>query len=184
MDYIEIEQKYALPDDGRLRGRLIELGAVPSAPVRQVDTYYNPPHRDFLEPAVISEWLRLREQAGKDSVNYKHWLPEDALIKTHCDEYESKISDVGALRRMLVALNFTPIVTVSKVREEWRFQDVIVAIDKVEGLGSYVEFEFDGEADDIQDALERLTKFVAELEISLDEALTIGYPHLLLGREH
>jgi len=184
VEYVEVEQKFEVPNREQLVRRLAELGASSSTPVRQIDTYYNAPHRDFLKPEVISEWLRLRDQAGNASVNYKRWLPDGAPVKTHCDEYESSVSDLGALRRMLAALNFTPVVVVNKIRQEWRLGDVVVAIDKVEGLGSYVEFEFDGNANSVQEALDWLAKFIANLGIPLGEPLNIGYPHLLLGREH
>lgn len=37
MKYIEVEQKFALPDPAQLKGRLEERDAKPGAPVRQVD---------------------------------------------------------------------------------------------------------------------------------------------------
>jgi adenylate cyclase, class 2 len=182
MKYTEVERKYTLADPERLIGRLTDLGATPAPSVHQIDSYYNAPHRDFLGPDVISEWLRLREQPGKTSINYKRWLPEGAAVKTHCDEYESAVTDLEALRRTFAALDFTPMVVVDKVRQEWRLDDVVVALDQVAGLGSYVEFEFDGDAETVKDALDRLRKFVATLGIELGEPLNHGYPHLLLGR--
>lgn len=183
MKYTEVEKKFTLADPGELTARLTALGATPAVAVRQVDTYYNAASRDFLEPETISEWLRLRDQDGTTSVNYKRWLPADAKVKTHCDEYESQVSDIEALRLTLAALDFTPIAVVDKVRQEWHVADeVVVAIDQVEGLGAYVEFEFEGEAATVEEALGRLEKFVAHLGIPLGEALNHGYPHLLLGR--
>ncbi|MGH3156556.1 MAG: class IV adenylate cyclase [Streptosporangiaceae bacterium] len=184
MKYTEIERKFELPDPEQLIDRLAAIGATAVPPVRQVDTYFNPPHRDFLASPVISEWLRLREQEGKTSVNYKRWLPDGAEVKTHCDEYESVIGDIEAVRRILTALNFSPIVTVDKTRREWHAAgEVTVAVDQVEGVGSYVEFEFEGDCETVEDALAQLGKFVASLGISLGEPLNYGYPHLLLGRQ-
>lgn len=182
MKYTEVERKYALPDPDLLIGRLTDLGGTPAQAVHQIDSYFNTPHRDFLGPEVISEWLRLREEPGKNSINYKRWLPEGATVKTHCDEYESAVADIEALRRMFAALDFTPLVVVDKVRQEWRLNDVLVAVDQVADLGSYVEFEFGGDAQTVEDALDRLGKFVATVGIELGEPLNHGYPHLLLGR--
>lgn len=183
MKYTEVERKFSLADPEQLIARLTDLGAVPAQPVRQIDTYFNAPHRDFLAPGVISEWFRLREQEGGASINYKRWLPPDAAVKTHCDEYESVVSDPEAVRRALAALDFVPMVVVDKVRQEWHMaNEVVVAIDAVQGLGAYVEFEFYGDAETVGDALDRLAKFVANLGVALGEPLNHGYPHLLLGR--
>ncbi|MEE1828461.1 hypothetical protein PUR61_40800 [Streptomyces sp. BE20] len=38
---------------------LLARGATPGRPSRQVDTYYNAPHRDFLDNRAVSEWLRI-----------------------------------------------------------------------------------------------------------------------------
>src|SRR5215471_7357117 len=107
MKHIEVEQKYQLPDPSALRTHLKDKGAKKLGTQHQVDVYYNAPHRDFLAPPNISEWLRLRHEDGQASINYKRWLPLEAKIKTHCDEYESPIGDVEALDKLLEALNFT-----------------------------------------------------------------------------
>jgi adenylate cyclase, class 2 len=182
--YIEVEQKFALTEPDRLKQRLEERGGKPGPAVRQVDAYYNAPHRDFTAPAVISEWLRLRETDHGASVNYKRWLPEDAEIKTHCDEYETPVEDVEALRRTLDALDFTKLVTVDKTREEWTLPgEVVVAFDTVADAGHFVEFEFKGEADSAEDAIGRLQAFIDGLDVSLGDRINRGYPHMILGRE-
>lgn len=184
MKYIEVEQKFALDDPNRLKQRLAERDGKPGPAVRQVDTYHNAPHRDFLAPAVISEWLRLREADNGASVNYKRWLPEDAEIKTHCDEYETPVEDVEALRRTLDALDFTKLVTVDKTREEWTVPgEVVVAFDTVADAGHFVEFEFKGEAASAEEAITRLQAFIDGLGVNLGDRINRGYPHMLLGRE-
>lgn len=54
MQYIEVEKKYALPDPAALKAKLEALGAKPSEPTRQVDAYFNAPHRDFTAPRASS----------------------------------------------------------------------------------------------------------------------------------
>ena len=184
MKYIEVEQKFALTEPDRLKQQLEERGGKPGSAVRQVDTYYNAPHRDFLAPAVISEWLRLRETDTGASVNYKRWLPEDAEIKTHCDEYETPVEDAEALRRTLVVLDFAKLVTVDKIREEWTIPgEVVVAFDTVANAGHFVEFEFKGEAQSAEEAITCLQAFIDGLDVRLGDRINQGYPHILLGRE-
>ncbi|ONH31346.1 MULTISPECIES: class IV adenylate cyclase [Protofrankia] len=184
MQYIEVEKKFTLPDPAVLKAALERLGAKPSEPTRQVDVYYNAPHRDFLAPTVVSEWLRIRTEGRGSSVNFKRWHPVEAAVKTHADEYESKVDDVEAIRRLLEALDFTPLVTVDKTREEWKLPEVEVVFDHVEGAGHFVEFEFKGDANDVEDATVRLEDFIDSLGVALGEPINRGYPHILLDREH
>lgn len=184
MQYIEVEKKFALPDPAALKAKLDELGAKPSEPTRQVDAYYNAPHKDFLAVETISEWLRIRAEDRGCSVNFKRWHPVDALIKTHADEYETKVDDVEDIRRLLEALDFRPLVTVDKSREEWKFPEVEIVFDHVIDAGDFVEFEFKGDAANVEDATARLEKFITSLDVQLGEPINRGYPHILLGREH
>jgi hypothetical protein len=88
MKHVEVEVKYSLPDPETLVRRLAELDAVPLGEDRQVDTYFNAPHRDFLAGEIVSEWLRLRTETGdhtaeRNSINFKRWLPLGAAEATH-----------------------------------------------------------------------------------------------------
>lgn len=184
MRYTEVEKKFAVVDPAPLKARLAELGVQPSAPVRQVDTYYNAPHRDFLGTEVVSEWLRIRTDDRGDSLNFKRFHPLETVAKTHADEFETGVDDVEAVRRLLQALGFRPMVTVEKTRVAYRLPDVEVAFDHVAGAGDFVEFEYKGAADDVADATRRLDRVIASLGVTLGAPVDRGYPHMLLGRKH
>ncbi|ALG12226.1 class IV adenylate cyclase [Kibdelosporangium phytohabitans] len=184
MQYVEVEKKYAVADVEALKTRLRRLGGKPGEPTHQVDQYFNAPHRDFLAPDAISEWFRVRTDERGSSINYKRWLPVDAITKTHADEFESMVDDVEAVRRMLQMLDFLPLVTVDKTREEWTMPTVEVAFDQVLHAGDFVEFEFKGDADSVEEATARLDEFIAGLNVELGERIDRGYPHMLIGREH
>ncbi|MFF8786791.1 class IV adenylate cyclase [Streptomyces sp. NPDC015125] len=185
MLYTEVEQKFRLHSPAHaLKGTLTGMEAKPGEASRQIDTYYNAPHRDFLAPASISEWLRVRVEDNTASLNFKRWHPIDAEIKTHCDEYESVVSDPKAVTHVLDALDCKKIAVVDKLREEWTTSDgdIAVAFDEVADLGTFVEFEFKGEADSIEAATARLDEFIASLGADLGERINAGYPHMVLGR--
>ncbi|MEU6721789.1 class IV adenylate cyclase [Nonomuraea sp. NPDC046802] len=182
MKYIEVEQKFRLLSPvEELKATLTTRGAKPGESARQVDTYYNAPHRDFLDGEVISEWLRIREEDGSSSLNFKRWYPLEEKIKTHCDEYESAIADAEAVRRTLKALDFTELTVVDKTREEWHVDGIALAFDHVAGLGDFVEFEFKGEAENVQEATAAITAFIEGLGVELGERIHAGYPHMTLG---
>ncbi|SDF99768.1 adenylate cyclase, class 2 [Sinosporangium album] len=182
MQYIEVEQKFRLlsPVDD-LKATLAARGAKAGESSRQVDTYYNAPHRDFLKGGVISEWLRIRQEEGHASLNFKRWYPLEEPIKTHCDEYESAISDAEAVRRTLAAMDFAELTVVDKSREEWHLDSIALAFDTVADLGNFVEFEFKGEADSVEQATAAITAFIESLDVELGERINAGYPHMTLG---
>jgi adenylate cyclase class 2 len=182
--YVEVEKKFALPHADALKAKLDRLGAIPREPVRQIDEYYNAPHRDFLAPQSISEWLRIRTEERGASINYKCWHPIGALVKSHADEYESAVGDVEAVRRLLEVLNFRPLITVDKTREAWTLPDIEIVFDHVAGAGHFIEFEFKGDATSVEDATALLQEFIASLDVELGEPINRGYPHILLGRDH
>jgi len=186
--HIEVEVKYSLPDPAVLVERLTELDAIPLGEHRQVDTYFNAPDRDFLAAEIVSEWLRLRTETGhgtpvRASVNFKRWLPLGSPEPTHCDEFESSVSDVDAVRKLLEALGCTEMVIVDKTRREWRLGDVIVAVDTVAGLGSFVELEYAGDALTVHDATRALEVSVSRIDAGLGTRHRRGYPHMLLDRK-
>lgn len=143
----EVELKVRAAHDS-LRDRLDEAGLTLENHVRQVDTYYDAPHRDF---AATDEALRVREErplaadgtAGEATVavTYKGPLVDDRS-KTR-EEHETTVADGGAIRDILTGLGFTPAATVEKDRERYVRGDYTVTLDTVAGLGEFVEVETD-----------------------------------------
>ncbi|MFI0354262.1 class IV adenylate cyclase [Actinomadura sp. 9N407] len=194
MKHIEVEQKFALAEPDALRDHLSELGAVIAGSSRQVDVYYNHPSRDFLAHDVVSEWLRLRLEEPQSgpvtaSINFKRWLPLGAAEATHAQEYESALTDPEAVSHLLAALGFTEIITVTKHRERWQMPTpsgaVEVAIDEVDDLGGFVEFEYaaDGGLDQATNAITDAVKSMTSRGINLAGRDRRGYPYLLLDRK-
>ncbi|MEW1922241.1 class IV adenylate cyclase [Streptomyces sp. NPDC088360] len=184
MKYVEVEQKFRLLTPAeRLKDQLTARDATPGTPSHQIDNYYNAPHRDFLDAGEggISEWLRVRVEENSASLNFKRWHPAGEPVKTHCDEYETTVSDPQAVTLLLAGLDFKPLVTVDKVREEWVCEGIAVAFDTVAGLGTFIEFEFKGDTGSVEEATARIEAFIASLEIQVGDRINAGYPHLVLG---
>ncbi len=172
----EVELKVEA-EHGPIRERLSELGAEPRGRVRQVDTYYDAPHRSFAE---TDEALRVREERDDDGrwigVTYKGPLVE-AESKTR-EEHETAVEDGDEMRAVLEGVGFAPAETVEKERERFRYREYTVTLDAVDGLGEFVEVETEAEA--VEEAREGAIAVLRELDLDPDEQVRTSYLGLLL----
>jgi len=186
----EVELKIRA-DHGAVRDRLEALGAAHVGRVRQVDTYYDAPNRDF---AKTDEALRVREETTETGsrheetarggetetrLTYKGPLVERES-KTR-EEAETAVADPDAARRILDGLGFEPAATVAKERGRYRLEGYTVTLDAVEGLEEFVEVETEvaGEAA-VEAARERATALVERLGLDPGAGIRTSYLGLLL----
>ena len=186
----EVELKVRA-DHGAVRDRLDALGATRVGRVRQVDTYYDAPHRDFAE---TDEALRVREETGaaggsgerrdrddgaETRLTYKGPLVERES-KTR-EEAETAVADADAMRAVLDGLGFEPAATVEKERERYRAEGYTVTLDAVDGLGEFVEVETEvpGEAG-VEAAREGATALLERLGLDSEAGIRTSYLGLLL----
>lgn len=150
---------------------------------RQIDYYYNSPHRNFVEnPQNINEWLRLRVSNDKMELNYKDWQPHSENIKTHCIEHEVKISSFDAFKSILEALDFKALITVDKLRKVWLYDEVEISIDYIADLGAFIELEYKGVSDNIEIVRELLFQTLSLIDAQTKEIDLKGYPFLMLKK--
>lgn len=183
--YQEVEMKFRLHNIHEVEDRLAVLRADPVVSGEyQKDIYFAPCHRDFFAEDIISEWLRFRETPEKKQLNYKRWLPLGAAVQTHCEEYETDISDGKAMRAILRYLDFQEIIRVEKVRNTWKYKNIYVCLDTVTDLGTFIEMEYAEEVTEdaipeISARMEYVLKF--ELCASVEPRDRRGYPYQMLA---
>jgi len=150
----EVEQKFRVADPVALEAALIGLAARFRDPVEQVDRYFAHPCRDFVK---TDEALRLRRVGDEVAVTWKG--PRiDSAAKTR-RELELALAAVPPLpggprggqatldrwTDLLEALGFRRVRDVAKrrraARVPWQGTEVEVALDRVEGVGEFVELE-------------------------------------------
>ncbi|HLD80538.1 MAG TPA: class IV adenylate cyclase [archaeon] len=184
---IEVEIKIPLPpgEFSRVRKELERTSELKRSS-SEVDTYFVPAHRDFLKNEYPSEWLRLGIRGGKAILNYKHWRPDNAETKTHCDEFETVVGSQETLRKILRALDFRELVTVEKERVVFVHGDSFeVALDDVKGLGCFIEIEALKDLGGVTATREKLFEFAAGLGIDAARELEDkrGYPYQLMKKK-
>jgi adenylate cyclase len=157
---LNIELKARCDDLERLRTACVSLGAEAEEPERQIDTHF----------AVAQGRLKLREslRSGAELIHYVR--PDVAGVRE--SHYEIvQIDDAEGLKALLKrALGVQAVV--AKRREVYLIGNVRVHLDKVQGLGGFVELE--GIVDHPAELFH-----VAEEVRRLEQALKIDRPSLV-----
>jgi adenylate cyclase class 2 len=173
----EVELKLRV-DHERVRPRIDSIGAERVGTVRQVDTYYDHPVRDFGE---TDEALRVRRETdgtdgGTAEITYKGPLADEES-KTR-EELETALGDGETGERILEAVGFEPAATVEKERERFERGEYTIALDTVVGLGEFLEVET--EAEEIAPAREGAVELLEALGLDAGEGIRRSYLGMLL----
>ena len=154
----------------------------------QIDTYYdNPVNSFFKDPEHVNDWVRIREENGSLTFNYKHWLPEGAEIRTYCEETEYPMNQKNELNKILKSLNFsgefTPFITVNKFRQSFMYKECEISIDEVQNLGDFIEIEYIGNDSNIDEIKKLLNKILTEIGAKVGPADYKGYSYNLIKNQ-
>ena len=185
MNNKEIEIRVRINDNKPLLEFLEKNGNFKSEK-HQKDEYFSPAHRNFIKEKPIKEWLRLREEKDRYSMDYKNWHYNSDGKAYHCDEYEAKLENLDSIKNILKALNFESLIVVDKERKTFMFENYEIALDQVEGLGHYVEVEYKGEEEvlDTKKIAEEMKDFIEKTGCQIIEQDFVGYPYLLLKKRY
>ncbi len=155
----------------RLRRVLREFGARQEPqPLDQVDWYFTTPHGR----------LKLRQRKGRPAAELVFYVRADSA-RARTSEYQKlPVADAAGMLRLLRAM-FEPAACVRKRRELWLHGETRVHLDRVAGLGTFVEIEvpFTRDATGARRVLRRLRD---QLGIGPRDVLACSYADLLAGR--
>ena len=144
------------------------------------DTYFAHPCRNFKQTDEALR-IRVRRFNGHFEAFLTYKGPKlDQRSKTRL-ELEVPITDPDEYERILNALGFKEVLTVSKVREKYYYdRKIIIALDEVEGLGKFIEVEtlVEDEAD-VEEAVEKIRGIMESLGVRRFERRS--YLELVLG---
>ncbi len=171
---IEVEIKLYLADVEAIHEKLIKLGAEKLGVEFNDDIYLNHPNRDFK---LTDEALRIRKVNSKIELTYKG--PKINIKSKTREEINAEIMEDNVLE-ILQRLDFTIGGKVTKNREKWKLNDIIVSLDDVEGLGNFIEFEMISQSGEvINEMVEKLYNLALELGLDPKQQITKSYLELL-----
>jgi predicted adenylyl cyclase CyaB len=167
---VNLEIKARCADLDAARARALALSARPAGVDHQLDTYFR----------TAAGRLKLRESrlSGGQLVPY---LRPDLPGPRRADYRVIQVEDPASLKALLVAILGVHRV-VEKQREIWLLDDVRIHLDRVAGLGAFLELEaiFDGSPAAEAASRRRLEHLMRELGIR-DRDLVDGSYETLLG---
>lgn len=153
---IEVEVKAHATNLNEIEEKIVEIGASWEGEEYQEDLYFNAPHRDF---AQTDEALRIRkikkENSEETYITYKG-AKMDKVSKTR-KEIEVAVENPSKVADILQNLSFRPVATVRKNRIIYTLGELIITLDKVHGVGDFVEIEKEtAEGEDTKEALNEI----------------------------
>jgi adenylate cyclase, class 2 len=163
---IEVEVKARVTDFHEVKKKLSQMGVLKVKTESQEDIYYNAPHRDF---AQTDEALRIRKIPHDDGyeiiLTYKGAKMDD-VSKTR-KEIEVNVGSREETASILENLGFIPVVTIKKERMIYHRDDLVICLDDVQDVGTFVEIERGlKEGEDFQDSLKEIFKTYRKLGIT------------------
>jgi adenylate cyclase class 2 len=176
---VELKAKMEKSEIPNFINNIIEMGFKKIAKKKEIDTYFNGIDRDFKE---TDEAVRIRQSINLDTqetyynITYKG-AKIDNISKTR-EELEIKIDDGETAHKIFERLGFKPVSPIIKIREIYQKEedDIIITIDEVENVGTYVEFE--KVVDDLskkEHAINELFDILKSLNISKDKLTKTSY---------
>ncbi len=154
-----------------------------SEPLIQRDQVFGLPGVDGGDNTNGAPWLRIRTETKNGITRQIFTLKKSVTNQMDSIEHETEINDALELAAIIKHLGFTPYSDLTKSRQKARMGDIELCIDRVEGLGDFVEAEKLTEDDADYDAVaEELWQILESFGIKRSVQVIDGYDVLM--RKH
>ena len=175
----EIEVKAKVKDMQVIKEKLLELGCIFREPETQEDTTFVDFDGDYTVFMSDTNFLRIR----KTNNGCLFTLKRPQGNELDCIEREVKISDPIQMQDMLEYMGYHKVVNINKTRTKTIYRDMVICLDEVKELGSFVEVEkmTEGEGSVVQ---EELYIFLESLGVSREDRVVNGYDTLIYLKQN
>ncbi len=173
----EVEVKAKLRDRETVMKKLEALGCVFEKSIIQKDTVYAKNVGTLEQFNNNDAYLRLRvKNNGKIIFTLKTGKNLDKL------EHETEVLNGEEMHQALLVMGYKEGARVNKTRITTTYNGCEICIDKVEGLGSFIEMEKMTDGTDSEKIQKELFEFLKSLGITEDDRVFVGYDILMLSR--
>lgn len=173
---LEVEIKVKIEDPEAVCKNFKRLGAELSDPIVQEDQVYFDDHDKYLDSWFGKTVMRIRKQSNETL----YTLKKHRTNPLDCEEFEASIEASDDVEKVLESFGFTPIVKVVKTRRKVFLDGINFCLDRVEGLGHFLEAEKIVESGDGEKIQEELLFYIKNnLKIVKLVNIREGYDTLL-----
>jgi len=183
----EIEIKFQISSSqfSKLK-KWLEKNAKYKGENRQIDYYLDHPknrltfkNKDGIKDA--EDYFRVRITPKGDSTCLKCWKkdPKRPGQYTHCDEHETDVEDGKILLNLYKALGHEITAKVDKTRRTYRYKSLEIEVDKVRGVGVFVEIELKRQVRNVQAGREMIYDLLREIGIRKITFQNRGYVSMI-----
>lgn len=144
------------------------------------------PQKDFFLKNPPIEYLRVRREKDRNHLNYSflHFGKNGWLRAT--DEYETIVENPEIVEKVFTKIGLIPKVIVIKIRKYFSCDNgsFEVTLDKIEGLGDFMEVEAKKDFGGIDKTRKACLDFLNNLNIKYEIKVDMGYPRMLYQKLH
>jgi adenylate cyclase class 2 len=179
---VEVKVKVGESKVKDIKEKLLSMGAVLDEKVKETDIYFTAPHRDFIE---TKECLRIRERDGLTELTYKG--PTNDAMKKRGQFWKPEFnvsisSERSDLESLLQFLDFKKVAEVIKDREKFTLGNQSVCMDKIEGIGWFLEVETIIDEENRDEALEENMSLLNKLGMDESDIVDLPYRDLVINK--
>lgn len=181
---VEIKTKIEPSQIETIKRKLSSLGAVLKEKIKEKDSYFTAPHRDFIK---TRECLRIRERDNFLELTYKGVTTK--LMNSKKQFWKSEINlplscSKREIESLLEALNFKKIVEVIKEREKYELRKQNINLDNIKNLGWFLEVESTAKDEkERQKALDENMTLLRKLNLNKKDIVDEPYRDLVLKKK-
>lgn len=175
---VEVEIKVILKDPKQAEEKILEIGKFLKTR-KQIDKYFSPKDENYYEEVPAIKYLRVREEDGKNHLNYSycHLADDESMLST--DEYEVEINSPEVAGQILEKIGMVLRITVTKERKYFEVGDFEVTVDHIEELGYFMEIEAKKDFGGVDETRKACFNLLEKLGIDYKKAPDLGYPSMV-----
>jgi len=175
---VENEVKFQIKGSSldEIKKKILFLGFSFVQKKNQKDYYFSPAHKSFA--GTKKYYLRLRQEKKQNEFAY-HIVRNN--LQT--EELEVYVDNGSNFFKILKLLDFRIDCVVKKERLAYRKGRINIMVDKIQGLGTFVEIESIGNF--TRDIKERFNELINYFQLKSENKISgVGYPDLLMQKRN
>ncbi len=181
---IEVEVKVSVKDRKQAEEKLLQKGFSKGELLRESDFYFESKYNNLKEKDMalrIRSCENLTMNSSENFMTFKGPKMDD--ISMTRKEVEMKIENAETGKEILRSLGYEAVYPVLKLRQHFYMGELTACLDRVDGLGEFLELEIIvPQENEKAAALNKIISLLHELEYETEEIIRTSYLSMLQNR--